>query len=76
MKYESNLVFQKTLNPKTCKDHFTAIMDVVGRNQGMLSFNTGCDDEETLDEFHALGELCIPYKEVTRSAKLKATRIV
>jgi hypothetical protein len=66
-KYESNLVFQKSLNPKTCKDRFTAIMDVVGRNQGMVSFNTGCDDEETPDEFHALDELYSRYKEATQS---------
>jgi hypothetical protein len=43
-------------------------MDIVGRNQGMGSFKTDCDDEETPDEFHALDELYSWYKEGTQSS--------
>jgi hypothetical protein len=43
-------------------------MEVVAKNQGMVPFNTGGDDEDTLDEFCALDELYSHYKEATSSA--------
>jgi hypothetical protein len=68
LKYQSNLVFQRSLSPKTCKDCFVGIMEVVAKNQGMVPFNIGGNDEDTLDEFRALDEFYSRYKEATTSA--------